>query len=231
VNLLKLLKGGVVSYGELTEAFARNLPTASHAQVERVLDALLVLVAWALREGGQPLVNLRLQLPASEAEAYAAVIESHVASGNALQGSSHHAYNRGAVAPKGPVTLELIDAAAVAALVAGSGGMAAAAAGLGGPKRGAADGNSASATAAAMELDEDGAPSGPPAEPFDEVAASIAAMQQLLGATLDGGTAKPAAGGADGDDGDPPAGGDGDDADMQPPALAPSSSNPQLALP
>ena len=62
VNLLKLLKGGVVSYGELTGAFARNLPSASHAQVERVLDALLVLVAWALREGGQPLVNLRVQL-------------------------------------------------------------------------------------------------------------------------------------------------------------------------
>jgi len=62
VNLLKLLKGGVLGYRELTEAFARNMSSASHAQVERVLDALLVLVAWALREGNQPLVTLRVQL-------------------------------------------------------------------------------------------------------------------------------------------------------------------------
>ncbi len=50
VNLLKLAKAGVVSYAELTEAFARNMPAASSAQVAQVLDALLVLVAWALRE-------------------------------------------------------------------------------------------------------------------------------------------------------------------------------------
>lgn len=62
VNLLKLAKGGVVSYPELTEAFARNMPVASTAQVTQVLDALLVLVAWALRDGSQPLVTLRLQL-------------------------------------------------------------------------------------------------------------------------------------------------------------------------
>lgn len=62
VNLLKLLKGGVVSYAVLQEAFARNMPAATLAQVGRVLDALLVLVAWALREGGQPLVTLRVQL-------------------------------------------------------------------------------------------------------------------------------------------------------------------------
>ena len=62
VNLLKLLKGGVVDYGHLTAAFARNLAAASPAQVGQVLDALLVLVAWARREGDQPLVTLRLQL-------------------------------------------------------------------------------------------------------------------------------------------------------------------------
>jgi DEAD/DEAH box helicase domain-containing protein len=62
VNLLKLLKGGVVPYPELVEAFARHMPAAGRAQVERVLDALLVLVAWAMRESGQPLVTLRLQL-------------------------------------------------------------------------------------------------------------------------------------------------------------------------
>ena len=62
VNLLKLLKGGVVDYGHLTAAFARNLAAASPAQVGQVLDALLVLVAWARSEGDQPLVTLRLQL-------------------------------------------------------------------------------------------------------------------------------------------------------------------------
>lgn len=72
VNLLKLLKGGVVDYGHLTAAFARNLAAASPAQIGQVLDALLVLVAWARGEGDQPqgnqpqrhppLVTLRLQL-------------------------------------------------------------------------------------------------------------------------------------------------------------------------
>lgn len=62
VNLLRLMKGGVVSYLALEEAFARNMPAASRSQVARVLDALLVLVAWALREGDQPLVTLRVQM-------------------------------------------------------------------------------------------------------------------------------------------------------------------------
>ena len=62
VNLLRLMKGGVVGYETLTEAFARNMPAASRPQVARVLDALLVLVAWALRDGKQPLVTLRVQL-------------------------------------------------------------------------------------------------------------------------------------------------------------------------
>ena len=62
VNLLRLMKGGVIGYAALQEAFARNMPAATRAQVARVLDALLVLVAWALREGRQPLVTLRVQL-------------------------------------------------------------------------------------------------------------------------------------------------------------------------
>lgn len=62
VNLLKLAKGGVVSYRELAEAFARNMPAATAVQVGQVIDALLVLVAWALRENLQPLVTLRVQL-------------------------------------------------------------------------------------------------------------------------------------------------------------------------
>jgi DEAD/DEAH box helicase domain-containing protein len=62
VNLLKLLKGGVASYESLIEVFARNLPNASKAEIRQVLDALLVLMAWALREGDQPLVTLRVQV-------------------------------------------------------------------------------------------------------------------------------------------------------------------------
>lgn len=62
VNLLKFLKGGVAHYQGLVDAFGRNMPAASAAQIRQVVDALLVLVAWAQREGGQPLVTLRLQL-------------------------------------------------------------------------------------------------------------------------------------------------------------------------
>jgi DEAD/DEAH box helicase domain-containing protein len=62
VNLLKRLKGGVASYDTLTEAFSRNMPSASKAEIRQVLDALLVLMAWALREGEQPLVTLRVQV-------------------------------------------------------------------------------------------------------------------------------------------------------------------------
>ncbi|MCX7201756.1 MAG: helicase-related protein, partial [Burkholderiales bacterium] len=62
VNLLRLMKGGVVSYTALAAAFARNMPNATQDQVARVLDALLVLVAWARRDGKQPLVTLRMQL-------------------------------------------------------------------------------------------------------------------------------------------------------------------------
>lgn len=62
VNLLRFMKGGVVNYSAMEDAFARSMPTATRAQVARVLDALLVLVAWALRDGKQPLVTLRVQL-------------------------------------------------------------------------------------------------------------------------------------------------------------------------
>lgn len=62
VNLLKLVKGGVVSYAHLCDAFARSMPSASKEHVARVMDALLVLVAWAMRSYGQPLVTLRVQL-------------------------------------------------------------------------------------------------------------------------------------------------------------------------
>lgn len=66
VNLLKLLKGGVVGYDELLQNLQPSLPAASRAHVRGILDALLVLVAWALKpgvDGGTlPLVSMRMQL-------------------------------------------------------------------------------------------------------------------------------------------------------------------------
>jgi len=66
VNLLKQLKGGVVHYGELTERLQKNLPVAAHPHVREVLEALVVLIAWAripaANGKSMPLVSLRLQL-------------------------------------------------------------------------------------------------------------------------------------------------------------------------
>ncbi|WP_175770185.1 DEAD/DEAH box helicase [Burkholderia anthina] len=62
VNLLRLAKDGTVSYPDLTDAFARSMPMATSDEVSKVTDALLVLVAWARREQGLPLVTLRIQL-------------------------------------------------------------------------------------------------------------------------------------------------------------------------
>lgn len=66
VNLLKQLKGSVVHYGELNERLQKNLPVAAHPHVREVLDALLVLVAWARLPGvgdkTVPLVSLRVQI-------------------------------------------------------------------------------------------------------------------------------------------------------------------------
>ena len=66
VNLLKLLKGGVVGYEELMQNLQPSLPASTRPQVRAILDAVLVLVSWSLRSGvdgqTQPLVNLRMQL-------------------------------------------------------------------------------------------------------------------------------------------------------------------------
>lgn len=65
-NLLKQIKGGVVSYDELTVRLRKDLPPSAHAFWREVLDALLVLVSWALAPNANgkpmPLVNLRMQL-------------------------------------------------------------------------------------------------------------------------------------------------------------------------
>jgi DEAD/DEAH box helicase domain-containing protein len=65
VNLLKHLKGGVVAYQEVLDLMQKGLPDASKPLVRELVDALLVLVAWARVPGGKhgrQLVNLRFQL-------------------------------------------------------------------------------------------------------------------------------------------------------------------------
>ena len=62
VNLLKLLKGQVLSLTELQQQMQRPLPEGARAYISKVLDALLVLVAWARDPVGQPFVTLRVQL-------------------------------------------------------------------------------------------------------------------------------------------------------------------------
>ncbi|HCZ16975.1 MAG TPA: hypothetical protein DHV85_20880 [Candidatus Accumulibacter sp.] len=62
INLLKLIRGRIVSLSELQQQMQGPLPEAARPHIGRVLDALLVLVAWARDPDGQPLVTLRVQL-------------------------------------------------------------------------------------------------------------------------------------------------------------------------
>jgi DEAD/DEAH box helicase domain-containing protein len=62
-NLIRLLKGRVVSLPELQQQMQGPLPESARAHIRLVLDALLALVAWALAPDGRgPLVTLRLQV-------------------------------------------------------------------------------------------------------------------------------------------------------------------------
>ena len=63
VNLLKLVKGGVIEYADLLQQMQGPLPANARPHIREVLDALLVLVAWARAEdGSRPFVTLRLQV-------------------------------------------------------------------------------------------------------------------------------------------------------------------------
>ncbi|CAI06266.1 helicase (putative RNA helicase),fragment [Aromatoleum aromaticum EbN1] len=64
VNLLKLLRGRIVDFAELQAQMIGPLPEAARPHIARVLDALLVLVAWSRDPAapGRPLVTLRVQL-------------------------------------------------------------------------------------------------------------------------------------------------------------------------
>jgi DEAD/DEAH box helicase domain-containing protein len=62
-NLIRLLKGRVISLPELQQQMQGPLPESARVHIRLVLDALLALVAWARAPGEQvPLVTLRLQV-------------------------------------------------------------------------------------------------------------------------------------------------------------------------
>lgn len=62
VNLLKILKGKIVSLTDLQQQMLGPLPESARAHITKVLDALLVLIAWARNADGKPFVTLRVQL-------------------------------------------------------------------------------------------------------------------------------------------------------------------------
>ncbi len=64
VNLLKLMKGGVVDFAELQQSMQGPLPAEARPHIREVLDAVLVLAAWARAAdgAGRPLVTLRVQV-------------------------------------------------------------------------------------------------------------------------------------------------------------------------
>ena len=64
VNLLKLAKGAPVTLADLQSQLQGPLPDAARRHIGRVLDALLVLIAWARspETASLPLVTLRIQL-------------------------------------------------------------------------------------------------------------------------------------------------------------------------
>ncbi len=62
INLLKLVKGQIVSVTDLQLQMLGPLPENVRPHIGLVLDALLALVAWARDPDGRPLVTLRIQL-------------------------------------------------------------------------------------------------------------------------------------------------------------------------
>jgi DEAD/DEAH box helicase domain-containing protein len=62
VNLIKLVKGGIVLLSDLQQQMQGPMPESARPVVAHVLDALLSLVAWARDSHGRPLLTLRVQL-------------------------------------------------------------------------------------------------------------------------------------------------------------------------
>lgn len=62
VNLVKLVKGGIVPLADLQQQMQGPMPESARPVIAHVLDALLSLVAWARDPHGRPLVTLRVQV-------------------------------------------------------------------------------------------------------------------------------------------------------------------------
>jgi DEAD/DEAH box helicase domain-containing protein len=62
VNLIKLVRGGIVLLADLQQQMQGPLPESARPVIAHVLDALLSLVAWARDPDGRPLVTLRVQV-------------------------------------------------------------------------------------------------------------------------------------------------------------------------
>jgi DEAD/DEAH box helicase domain-containing protein len=62
VNLIRLLKGQITSLVELHQQMLRPIPESARPHISKLIDALLVMVAWARDPDGRPLVTLRVQL-------------------------------------------------------------------------------------------------------------------------------------------------------------------------
>lgn len=63
VNLLRVLKGQITSLADVQQQMQGPLPEAARPHVAKVIDALLVLVAWARdSDGKRPFVTLKVQL-------------------------------------------------------------------------------------------------------------------------------------------------------------------------
>jgi DEAD/DEAH box helicase domain-containing protein len=77
VNLLKLLKGQIVSLTEIENQMQGLLPEAARAHIGKVLDSLLVLIAWARNQDFEPLVTLKVQLWMRELRRMVALVRAN----------------------------------------------------------------------------------------------------------------------------------------------------------
>lgn len=63
VNLLRVLNGQITSFAEIQQQMQGPLPEAARPHIAKVIDALLVLAAWARdSDGKRPFVTLKVQL-------------------------------------------------------------------------------------------------------------------------------------------------------------------------
>lgn len=77
VNLLRVTKGQIVLLDELQQQLQGPLPENVRMHIGQIVDALLVLVAWARDPHGRPLVTLKVQLWMRELRRMVALVDSN----------------------------------------------------------------------------------------------------------------------------------------------------------